>query len=75
MENELLYPETGIYLRVKRDDKMRNVLIEDLTKEELTELFFNKDENGNFKYDNLENWIYPILELSQKVKSIIKGQI
>jgi hypothetical protein len=55
------FPETGIYLRVKRNEKFQNVLIEDLTKEELKELIIDNK-------DNLEDWVFPVFELLQHLK-------
>jgi len=63
------FPSTGFYLRVKRDGRFKNVLIEDLTKEELKELFFTLDENGKCSKDNIEEWIFPVFKLLQNIKA------
>jgi hypothetical protein len=67
---EYKFPETGIYLRVKRGEKFNNVLLEDLTKEELKELFFTLDENGKCSKDNMEEWMFPVFELLQNIKAV-----
>jgi len=71
-ENEEIennFPITGIYLRVKRGGKYENILIEDLTKEELKELFFTLNEDGKYSKDNMEEWMFPVFELLQNIKA------
>jgi hypothetical protein len=63
------FPETGIYLRVKRNEKFQNVLIEDLTKEELKEMFFTLNEDGKYPKENMEEWMFPVFGLLQNIKA------
>ena len=53
---------TGIYLRLKREGKMANVLIEDHTEAELADLidrFMSKDDMTG---ENIAQWIFPICQ-------------
>jgi len=54
-------PSTGIYIRVKRNDKMENVLIEDLSKAELHEKIIVQAEEPT-------DWIFPIMQVLNNYK-------
>lgn len=50
------YNNTGIYIRVKRNDKMENILLENLTKSELQETIVIQAEEPI-------DWIYPMVQI------------
>jgi len=54
-------PSTGIYIRVKRNNKMENVLIEDLSKAELHEKIIAQAEEPT-------DWIFPIMQVLNNYK-------
>lgn len=53
---EIKYNNTGIYIRVKRNGKMENVLLENLTKSELQEAIVIRAEEPI-------DWIYPMVQI------------
>ena len=60
---------TGIYLRVKRDDKYENLEFEDLTDFEVLEHFKSADK------ETLINWITTLKNITKAVKDMIERDI
>jgi len=69
---------TGIFLRLKREGKMANVLIEDHTEEELADLidrFMHKDDMTGA---DIAQWVFPIckaLKISEDYRAEIQQSI